>query len=159
MLRLRTVRQKLTALVGFSLLVVAVALFVLRWVLHEQLTHETTSRVQSSGDAFREELDEQIGDLEIVAHVLGTSNGVKDGVQKNDPAKVTRIAKRFFDAYPNIIGLASLISIGAAWRMASVMSNALSRVSDAHRLLAEHSQYHPVTGVTTGDELEELATG
>jgi len=58
-----------------------------------------------------------------------------------------------------IIAFAAAISVASAWRIASVMSNALSRVSDAHRKLADHAQYVPVTGVTTGDELEELATG
>lgn len=331
MLRLRTVRQKLIALVGLSLFVIAAALFVLRWVLQQQLRHEATARVDSASIAFGDEMDEQIGDLGIVAHVLGTSNGVKDGVQKNDPAKVKRIAQRFLDAYPNMdmlfvapdgkliaqlgcedpvetvgaieglgdvlhgtafrglldhgcqkpgdkvppayaiatpidgggaiilclpyttdllediakklhmelslvsptdkiisntkaypvggglrhapnltvvkvkdrwwlsgrfqpvdlsnakgrytivaaldvtelevvvrhnlmmsglfIGIAALLSIGAAWRLASVMSNALSRVSLAHRKLQEQAEYTEVVGVETGDELEELADG
>ncbi|MGH7283797.1 MAG: adenylate/guanylate cyclase domain-containing protein [Polyangiaceae bacterium] len=331
MLRLHTVRQKLIALVGLSLIVIVAALLVLRWVLHEQVRHEAASRVENAGYAFEDSVDEQIGDLDIVAHVLGTSTGVKDGIQKNDPAKVTRIAQRFFDAYPNMdmlfvapdgkivaqlgcedppstidpiqgmndvvhgkafrglidhgcaepgdkvppafaigmpldgggaivlclpysvglfeeaaktlhmqlslvspadkiisstakypvgahlrkspnltvvhfldawwlsgrfrpknlsgpqgaytvvaalditelelavrrnlllaslfIGLAALISIAAAWRMASTMSNALTRVSLAHRKLQDHAEYTHVEGVTTGDELEELADG
>ena len=331
MLRLRTVRQKLIALVGVSLFVIAAALFVLRWVLQEQLRHEATARVESASIAFDDEMDEQIGDLEIVAHVLGSSTGVRDGVQKDDPAKVKRIAQRFLDAYPNmdmlfvspdgkliaqlgctdaddtlsflegmgdvlhgasyrglvdhgcekpgekippaftiatpiegggaiilclpysadlledaakrlhmelslvsptdkiisntkaypvggglrhapnltvvhfkdrwwlsgrfqpdelasdkgrftvvaaldvseleivvrrnlmlsgvIIGLAALLSIAMAWRLASVMSNALTRVSVAHRKLQDHAEYTHVTGVRTGDELEELADG
>ena len=331
MLRLRTVRHKLIALVGVSLFAVVAALLVLRWVLHAQLQHEASSRVENAAFAFRDNVDEEIGDLEIVSHVLGTSSGVRDGVQKNDPAKVTRIAKRFLDAYPNMdmlfvapdgkviaqlgcedpvetldklegvgdvlhgtlfrglidhgcakpgdgvppaftiatpiegggaivlclpysvemlqeaakqlhmelsliapddkiisatkdypvgahlrhapnltvarfgdkwwlsgrfqpvelvsqkgkytvvaaldvtelelavrhnlmlsglfIGIAAFLSIVAAWRLASVMSNALTRVSAAHRKLQEHAEYTHVTGVKTGDELEELADG
>ncbi|MEO8798326.1 MAG: hypothetical protein ABI551_10605, partial [Polyangiaceae bacterium] len=331
MLRLRTVRQKLIALVGLSLIVSCAALFVLRWVLHEQLTHEAAARVQAGEEAFEADVEEETGDLEIVAHVLGTSNGIRDGVHTGDVAKVRRIAQRFFDAYPNMdmlfvnadgkiiaqlgceappdtleaigdagdvlhgkafrglvdhgcekpgpkvppaytiatpidgggaiilclpfspelledsekklhmqlslvaptskiisatkgypigaglrkakdlsivhfgsqwwisgrfqpdqlkgptgaytvvaaldvteleaviqrnmrlafgfIGLASLLSLAFAWRLASVMSNALSRVSLAHRKLHELAEYTQVTGVTTGDELEELADG
>ncbi len=331
MLRLHTVRQKLIALVGLSFIVIVAALFALQWVLQEQVSHEATSRVVNGSYAFEDSVQEQIGDLDIVAHVLGTSTGIKDGIQKNDPAKVARIAQRYFDAYPNMdmlfvepggaiitqlgcedppatidaiagmkdllhgqpfrglidhgcaepgdkvppafaigvplegggaivlclpysvglleeaskslhmqlslispddkiisttagypvgahlrkspnltvvryvstwwlsgrfqpkelagphgaytvvaalditelevsvrrnlfvaaffIGLAALISMAAAWRLASVMSNALTRVSAAHRKLQDHAEYSQVTGVTTGDELEELADG
>jgi adenylate cyclase len=58
-----------------------------------------------------------------------------------------------------IIVFAAVISLATAWRIASTMSNAVSLVSDAHKKLALHSQYVPVTGVKTGDELEQLATG
>ncbi|MEO7111675.1 MAG: adenylate/guanylate cyclase domain-containing protein [Polyangiaceae bacterium] len=58
-----------------------------------------------------------------------------------------------------IILFAAVISLITAWRIASTMSNAVSLVSDAHKKLALHSQYVQVTGVNTGDELEQLATG
>ncbi len=58
-----------------------------------------------------------------------------------------------------IIVFAAAISLVTAWRIASTMSNAVSLVSDAHKKLAQHSQYVQVTGVNTGDELEQLATG
>ena len=102
MFRLRTVRHKLTALVALSLVVIAAAVFALHWVLQQQLTHESATRVEAAEDAFEDEVEEQTGDLDIVAHVLGSSTGVRDAVHQGDVAKVQRIAKRFFDAYPNM---------------------------------------------------------
>ena len=57
-----------------------------------------------------------------------------------------------------ILILAAAISLFAGWRVASVMSRALSRVNIAVKKL-EHQEYAHVDAIRTGDELEDLATG
>ncbi len=54
--------------------------------------------------------------------------------------------------------IVTLISLFFGWRIARRMSNALSRVSNAHKKIADHDYVH-VSGVKTGDELEDLANG
>ncbi|HEY1954589.1 MAG TPA: adenylate/guanylate cyclase domain-containing protein [Polyangiaceae bacterium] len=53
---------------------------------------------------------------------------------------------------------AALIAAAVGFRVADIMANALKRVSDALKRL-EQQEYVKVMGVTTGDELEDLADG
>ncbi len=54
--------------------------------------------------------------------------------------------------------VAAILSIIVGYRLAGTMSTALRRVSDSLKKL-ENQEYVKVVGVTTGDELEDLATG
>ena len=56
------------------------------------------------------------------------------------------------------MGLVTLIALFFGWRIARRMSNALTRVSNAHKRIADQEYVH-VQGVKTGDELEDLANG
>jgi adenylate cyclase len=331
MWKMKTVRMKLFALVGVSMALILVSVFVLRWLLHEQLLEEVNDRVEEGHKAFQEELDDDIDDATLAAHVIATSTDTRNAMIAKDPIKAKALGQTFLNVYPDIdilfvapdgsvitslgcdsppttlkglgdvnqvvqgkqfIGLiehgcestttsappayviaipvegagaivlclpysesflnnagvklglelslispdgqiidatthypkgaglrraanlavvqhegrtwiagrfqpkelmgpkgsytivagmdvtdveavvtrnlnfalaiiffAAIISIGTALRIASTMSNAVSLVSDAHKKLADHAQYVPVTGVNTGDELEQLATG
>ncbi len=56
------------------------------------------------------------------------------------------------------MGIVTLLSMFFGARIARRMSNALTRVSDAHKKIVDHDYAH-VQGVKTGDELEDLANG
>lgn len=56
------------------------------------------------------------------------------------------------------IAFAAVASVIFGWRLARIMSNALHRVTQALKKLEEQEYVH-VTGVDTGDELEDLAVG
>jgi adenylate cyclase len=53
---------------------------------------------------------------------------------------------------------AAIVAVGVGLRLASVMSNAMKRINAALKKL-ENQEYVKVTGVNTGDELEDLASG
>src|SRR5262249_22101848 len=89
---------------------------------------------------------------------LHAAEGAYTIVAALDITDVESLVHRNLVIATSVIGLAALISIVLAWRLASTMSNALVRVSDAHRKLQAH-EYVQVTGVSTGDELELLADG
>ncbi len=56
------------------------------------------------------------------------------------------------------MAIIALVSLFFGWRIARRMSNALTRVSNAHKKIADQEYVH-VSGVKTGDELEDLANG
>jgi adenylate cyclase len=57
-----------------------------------------------------------------------------------------------------VLGVAAAISVAVGWRLASVMSGAIRRVSLALKRVEELDYVH-IDPVRTGDELEDLATG
>ena len=67
---LRTVRQKLTALVAFSAVAPLVILPMLAWVMHRQLVDEVDDRVPAAIRGFDEELTDDLKDLDVTARVM-----------------------------------------------------------------------------------------
>jgi adenylate cyclase len=75
-----------------------------------------------------------------------------------DVSRVSEIVRETIGSAAVFVVLLSLFGFLAGSRIARTMSTALERVSGAMRKL-ERSEYGHVTGVRTGDELEDLATG
>src|SRR5258708_14723144 len=102
LVRLPTVRAKLTALVSLSVVVMLAALPALSWVLHKQLVDEADDRVTDAENAFQTELDDDLADLTLAAHVLATDHETGPAVQHKNAARARQLAHVFNDAYPDI---------------------------------------------------------
>ena len=97
----------------------------------------------------------------IAAHfeaVPPTGEGTVPVVAAYDITKEVSNLRRTALAAIVLMGLVTLIALFFGWRIARRMSNALTRVSHAHKKIADQ-QYVHVSGVRTGDELEDLANG
>ena len=103
LLRLPTVRAKLTALVSLSVVVMLAALPVLSWLLHRQLVDEVDDRVTDAEKAFQTELDDDLSDLTLASRILSA-----DGATAHVPSAIAtppapaQLAQVFVDVYPNI---------------------------------------------------------
>jgi adenylate cyclase len=75
-----------------------------------------------------------------------------------DVGDVRAIVKQHLFFALGCIAFAAIVSVLFGWRLASIMSNALQRMTSALKKL-EEQQYVHVTGVNTGDELQDLAVG
>ncbi|MBX3272573.1 MAG: adenylate/guanylate cyclase domain-containing protein [Sandaracinaceae bacterium] len=75
-----------------------------------------------------------------------------------DVTEVHAIVRRNLALASAFVLLVALIALYAGGRIARTMSGAIRRVGDAMRKL-EDAEYVHVTGVATGDELEDLASG
>ena len=60
----RTVKAKLTALVGLSIVVMLAALPILSWILHRQMLDEVDDRVVDARKSFLTELEDDLADLD-----------------------------------------------------------------------------------------------
>jgi adenylate cyclase len=67
------------------------------------------------------------------------------------------VRNHLFDALA-VLGVAAAVSIALGWRVASRMSSALKRVTDALRRVQQLDYVH-VDAIRTGDEIEDLAIG
>ena len=63
LMRLPTVRSKLTALVATTLVMMLCTLPVLSWLLHRQLIDEVDDRVEEAEEYFEEELRDNLVDI------------------------------------------------------------------------------------------------
>jgi adenylate cyclase len=75
-----------------------------------------------------------------------------------DVGDVQLIVRRHLSYALAFLGIAAAISVASGWRLASVMSSALKRLSAAFKKV-EQLDYTHVDPVRTGDELEDLASG
>jgi adenylate cyclase len=102
LLRLPTVRAKLTALVSLSVVVMLAALPVLSWLLHRQLVDEVDDRVSAAEQSFQTELDDDIADLTLAARVIAGDETTRRAIEHHDAGRARRLAQTFVDVYPNI---------------------------------------------------------
>jgi adenylate cyclase len=102
LLRLPTVRAKLTALVAMSAVVMLAALPVLSWVLHRQLVDEVDNRVTEAERAFQTELDDDLSDLTLASRVLSADGATGHSIQRHDAVRARQLAQVFLDVYPNV---------------------------------------------------------
>lgn len=102
LLRLPTVRAKLTALVSLSVVVMLAALPVLSWLLHRQLVDEVDDRVTDAESAFQTELDDDLNDLTLASRILSADGATKHAIQAQDGPSARQLAQVFVDVYPNI---------------------------------------------------------
>jgi adenylate cyclase len=102
LLRLPTVRAKLTALVSLSILAMLVALPVLSWLLHRQLVDEVDDRVTGAERAFQTELDDDILDLTLASRIIAADGATAEALRRRDPARVRTLVDLFIGVYPNI---------------------------------------------------------
>jgi adenylate cyclase len=94
-------------------------------------------------------------DVETLKASDGARLHVAAALDVDDIAKIVRRNLLFA---VGVLALAATISVTMGWRLASLMSRALSRVNVALKKL-EQQEYVHVDAVRTGDELEDLATG
>src|SRR5271165_3022102 len=102
LLRLPTVRAKLTALVSLSVVVMLAALPVLSWLLHQQLVDEVDDRVTDAEKAFQTELDDDLSDLTLASRILSADSATARAIQDGDVARARQMAQLFIGVYPNI---------------------------------------------------------
>ena len=102
LLRLPTVRAKLTALVSLSVVVMLAALPVLSWLLHQQLVDEVDDRVTDAEKAFQTELDDDLADLTLASRILSADGATARAIQDRDAGRALALAQIFNEVYPNI---------------------------------------------------------
>ena len=101
-LRLRTVRAKLTALVGLSIVVMAAAIPILSWLLHNQLIEEVDDRSEEAKKAFETELEDDVGDLTLTVRVMMADDDAQRALQTKDAATARRMGMVFASLYPEL---------------------------------------------------------
>ncbi len=102
LLRLSTVRAKLTALVSLSVVVMLAALPVLSWLLHRQLVDEVDDRVTEAERAFQTELDDDIADLSLASQIIASDSETARAIQAHDAVRAKALASIFISVYPDI---------------------------------------------------------
>jgi adenylate cyclase len=100
--RLKTVRQKLTALVGLSVVVMLATLPVLSWLLHRQLVDEVDDRVVEAELAFQTELDDDLADLTLASRVTAADSDTARALLAHDAALAKKVGGVFLSVYPNM---------------------------------------------------------
>ncbi len=98
--RLRTVKAKLTALVGLSIVVILAALPILSWSLHRQMLDEVDDRVVDARRSFLTELQDDLADLNLAARVLAQDEGTRRAIATRDASRAQKMASTFLSIYP-----------------------------------------------------------
>src|SRR5580704_16040671 len=93
--RLSTVKSKLTALVGLSIVVMLAALPILSWLLHRQMLDEVDERVTGAKRSFLAEMDDDLSDLSLASRVLGQDEGTRHALANHDAARARHLAEMF----------------------------------------------------------------
>ncbi len=102
MLRFRTVRAKLTALVAMSGLVLLAALPLLFLAMHEQLVGEADDRVEVAEEAFAAELEDGMHDLRLAAELIATDSDTQRAIEARDRQALHAITAAFRREYPEM---------------------------------------------------------
>jgi adenylate cyclase len=97
---LKTVRAKLTTLVGLSALATLAALPLLHWLMTRELVDVVDDRVPEAVKGFEVELVDDIGDLVAATKSLGDSDELQHALTNDDHAAAEEELKVFHDAYP-----------------------------------------------------------
>jgi adenylate cyclase len=102
LLRLKTVRAKLTTLVAMSIVMMVAVLPVLSWLLHRQLVDEVDDRVTEAEKSFRAELQDDLADMTLTARILATDPDTVQALAGSDETEAMRIANLFLGVYPSV---------------------------------------------------------
>jgi adenylate cyclase len=97
---LKTVRAKLTTLVGLSALATLAALPLLHWLMTRELVDVVDDRVPEAVKGFEVELVDDIGDLVAATRSLADSDELQQALSKLDEPAASEELKVFHDAYP-----------------------------------------------------------
>jgi adenylate cyclase len=102
MLRLNTVRAKLTALVAFSAALTLVSIAVLSWLMHRQLIDEVDDRVPEAIRGFNLELEDDLSDVQATVESLALRRQVAEAMRARDAKTAAAAGKPFENAYPDL---------------------------------------------------------
>jgi len=102
MFRLKTVRQKLLALVAMSLAVTLAMLPVLGWLLRQQLLEEANDRVKNARKAYVVELEDRINVLNLAADLLSNDPDVERAIREGKSDDAASVCATFAKLYPDI---------------------------------------------------------
>jgi adenylate cyclase len=101
-LRLRTVRSKLTALVGLTALAAILAVVVLFWLQHRQLLDEVDDRVPQAARGFESELEDAVRDVESAARTVAARDMTATALRSRDGSLALAAAGVIHKAHPDI---------------------------------------------------------
>jgi adenylate cyclase len=102
LLRLKTVKAKLTALVGLSIVVMLAALPILSWVLHQQMIDEVDDRASDAKKSFLAELEDDLADVKLAARILAKDEATRRALTAHDPVAAREMAATFLELYPSM---------------------------------------------------------
>ena len=97
---LKTVRAKLTTLVGLSALATLAALPLLHWLMTRELVDVVDDRVPEAVKGFEVELVDDIGDLVAATRSLADSDELQNALARTDQPAAEEELKVFHEAYP-----------------------------------------------------------
>ena len=97
---LKTVRAKLTTLVGLSALATLAVLPLLHWLMTRELVDVVDDRVPEAVKGFEVELVDDIGDLVASTRSLADSDELQHALAKLDERAAEEELKVFHEAYP-----------------------------------------------------------
>ena len=115
---LKTVRAKLTTLVGLSAIATLAALPLLHWLMTRELVDVIDDRVPEAVHGFELELADDMKDLEAATRSLGDSDDLQTAVRAGKSVAAEEELRVFHDAYPGTgwivygAGTAPLAQIG-----------------------------------------------
>ncbi len=102
LMRLTTVRSKLTALVATTVLMMVATLPVLSWLLHKQLIDEVDNRVEEAEKSFEQELKDDLDDLTLAARVIAADGDTRRFLLARDAQRADDLAEVFVSVYPDL---------------------------------------------------------
>src|SRR5260221_6753214 len=102
LVRLKTVRAKLTALVALSGVIMLATLPLLSWLLHRQLIDEVDDRVTEAERAFQAELDDDLADLTLASRIMASDADTARAIAARDPKAASDVGHVFLGVYPEM---------------------------------------------------------
>ena len=102
LMRLKTVRAKLTALVSLPVVVTLASMPILSWMLQRQLVDEADDRVLDAQKAFRQEFKDSILDLRLAADLIASDSDTRRALTAHNDAQLKDIGSEFLKVYPEI---------------------------------------------------------
>jgi adenylate cyclase len=102
LMRLSTVRAKLTALVATTVLLMVATLPVLSWLLQKQLVDEVDDRVEEAQKSFEQELRDDLDDLTLAARVIAADGDTRRFLVARDAQRADDLAELFVSVYPDL---------------------------------------------------------
>ncbi len=102
LIRLATVRAKLTAIVAFSAIITLAALPLLSWIMDRELVAQVHERVPAALRGFELELNEDLRDLTTIVDQLAAESEVAAALRAKDGRQVVQQGQIFHAAFPEI---------------------------------------------------------
>lgn len=99
---LRTVRRKLTALVGFSALAAIAILPILWWLMHHELIDQARERVPDVVNGLNEEISDDIEDLDVTGNAIAEDSDTVTALAAKDLKGLGAVSRPFRTAYPDL---------------------------------------------------------
>ncbi len=146
LIRLNTVRAKLTTLVALSAIASVLAVLILSWIMHRQLIDEVDDRVPEATRGFELEIEDDQRDLSAAVGALAAQESIATALRERDAGAAHAAAEIFYKVYPDIdIALFSadgalLAQVGVAHPPASIakVPELAALGNDEVRTIARH---------------------